>query len=64
MRMAGFNEDKTYDALNINKDEYEAMAAIAIGYYGDISTLSPDLAEREKPNQRKSVSQIAIEGKF
>jgi nitroreductase len=62
--MGGFHEEKVYEALNVPKDKYEAMAAIAIGSRGDASKLPPQLAEKESPNSRKPLSEVAIEGKL
>ena len=61
--MAGFSENLVYEKLNVNKDDYNPMAAIAIGYSGDKSTLPADFAAMEKPGERKPLSQIILEGK-
>jgi hypothetical protein len=37
---------------------------LAIGKQGQIEDLPSEISEWEKPNSRKKVSEIAIEGKF
>lgn len=60
--MGGFDLERSYDALNIPRDSYEVMAAIAIGYYGDPSTLVEKDLTREHPNGRHHVSTFAFHG--
>ena len=62
--MAGIHRDQVYDALNVPRSEYEVMAGLAIGYYGDPATLPPALREREKPNERKPLAEVARRGAF
>jgi len=62
--MAGFKQDKAYEALNVSRDEYEIMVAIAVGRHGDPAQLSSDLQAMERPNQRKPAEQFAIQGCF
>jgi len=62
--MAGFKEDLAYDLLNVSPDKYKAIAAIAIGYMGEISQLPEDLQEREEISLRKPLSEIIHEGKL
>jgi len=62
--MGGYDEEKAYELTGVPKSEYEVIAAIAIGRRGDPSTLPPDMAEQEKPNQRKPLASVAIEGAF
>jgi len=59
--MGGFDREKVYEKLDISKDDYTAIAAIAIGRYGDIEELAPEFVESEKPNSRKELSQIIKE---
>ncbi len=59
--MAGFDRENVYGKLNISRDDYTAVAAIAIGKYGDINELVPEFLEAEKPNFRKSLSEIIKE---
>ncbi len=60
--MGGFDVERSYDVLNIPRDAYEVMAAIAIGYYGDPATLVERDRTREKPSGRKHVSEFAFHG--
>jgi len=62
--MAGFDVEKAYEVLGVPRDQYEVMAAIALGRRGDPSQLPPDLQEREAPNQRKPLAEVAREGHF
>ncbi|MDB4974110.1 MAG: nitroreductase family protein [Myxococcaceae bacterium] len=62
--MGGFHHDKVYDVFGVPSAEYTAMAAIAIGYPGDESTLPDDLREREKPSARKTIEEFAYRGRF
>jgi len=60
--MGGFDHERSYEVLNVPRDEYEVMAAIAIGYYGDASTLVEKDRTREHPNGRRHVSEFAFRG--
>ena len=56
--MGGFSPDKARESFNIPSD-YEAVAAIAIGYMGDINLLPDDLKERQSlPRERKSLDEF------
>lgn len=61
-QMAGIYTDKIREVYQIPED-YEVVAAIALGYYGDLNQLSEDLQERETgPRVRKSLSELAFNG--
>jgi nitroreductase len=60
--MAGYINETLRETLGVS-DEYQTEAMIAIGHPGNIADLPEKLQEREKPSQRKSVSEIAFEGK-
>jgi nitroreductase len=62
--MGGFDEAAAYDALGVPKDDYEAMAAFAVGHRGDPATLPENLRERETPSGRKDLARVAVEGRF
>ncbi len=62
--MAGFSVDKAAEVMNVSLDEYEVMAAVAVGKRDDPAKLSDDMAKVEKPNGRKPRSQVAGEGKL
>ncbi|TDK30389.1 nitroreductase [Rhizobium deserti] len=61
--MEGFDMDKAVDVLSI-PDGYRVEAAAAIGKIAERETLPEDLREREKPNSRKAISEVAFEGRF
>ena len=56
--MAGFKGDESYSLLDVDKDEYKAMVAIAVGHYGAPDSLDDDLRAMEKPNERKGLSEV------
>ena len=62
--MAGIHVEEAYDALNVSKDDYEIIAAVAIGQMGDASKLPDKVREREVPSGRKALADIAIAGGF
>jgi len=61
--IAGFDYDKTRQELRI-PEEYNIEAMCAIGKYAEGAELSPDLAEREKPSQRKELQELISWGEF
>lgn len=62
--MAGFDQDKAYEILGVPREEFEVMAAVAVGRRGDGSHLPEDLAAREAPSPRKPLAELALEGRF
>ena len=60
--MAGFSVEKAAEVMNVSLDEYEVMAAVAVGRRGDPEMLSEDMAGAEKPNGRKPFAEVAGEG--
>jgi nitroreductase len=62
--MGGIHADRVYEALGVPRDDYEVMCGIAIGRIGDPSILPADLAGIEKPNSRKPLAEVAIQGRF
>jgi len=62
--MGGFYEEKAYAALGVPESEYQAMAAIAIGYPGDPAGLPEAVRARERPSGRRAIAQIAVEGRW
>lgn len=46
-QMGGFSREKAIENLEI-PDEFEPVTVIALGYKGDLSSLPPNLQEREK----------------
>jgi nitroreductase len=61
--MAGFDYEKAREVLEI-PDGYDIEAMIAIGKPGKKNQLPKDLQDREKPSDRKKLSEIVCEGKF
>lgn len=62
--MAGFSQQKAFEITGVSPEEYEAMAAIAVGRRGFVSKLPNDLAAMEFPNMRKPLAEVAYEGHF
>lgn len=57
-QMAGFSADKARGNFNIS-EEYSIISVAALGYQGDISTLTDALQERgQKPRVRKELSEL------
>ncbi|HEY8997195.1 MAG TPA: nitroreductase family protein [Edaphobacter sp.] len=61
--MWGFDHERAYTELNVPGD-YRIEAAYAVGRHGDPASLPAPLAEREKPNQRRPLSELVFEGEF
>lgn len=63
-QMAGFHSDKVRELYGIPK-EYEPVAAIAIGYPGDLESLPERLKQREAaPRERKSLTDFVFSGRW
>ena len=60
--MAGFDVKQAHSVLNLSTEEYEVMAAIAIGYRGSSSLLNAEMSALETPNGRKSYDDVVGEG--
>jgi nitroreductase len=56
--MAGFDIAKAYEVLGVSKDEYDVLAAVAVGRKGDASQLSPEAQKMEMPNGRKPLAEV------
>lgn len=61
--MAGFDYNLARKTLVIPED-YDVMMMIAIGKIGSPEELPTSIKEREKPNDRKPLSELIMEGKF
>ena len=59
--MGGFSVDKIREAFEVTED-VSIIAAVAVGYYGDKATLSPENFKKEKPSPRDDIEEIVIEG--
>jgi nitroreductase len=61
--MEGFDYQRARQELEIPED-YDVMAMIAVGKRGSKEKLPPPLRERESPTDRKSLTEIIMEGKY
>ena len=61
--MVGFDMTRSREALNIPAG-YRVEAAIAIGRRGPASLLPEKLAARERPSDRRPLTDLALEGGF
>ncbi len=57
--MAGFNVEKAHEVLGVPKEDYQILAAIAVGRKGDGEHLPEDVLQMESPNSRKPLSEVA-----
>lgn len=63
-QMAGIDRDKTRETYNV-PDDFDVIAAAAIGYGGDPDILDDKLKERElKARQRRPLSETVFDGAF
>ncbi|NIQ96344.1 MAG: nitroreductase [Desulfuromonadales bacterium] len=60
--MAGFSVARAAEVMNVSLDEYEIMAAVAVGRRDEPQKLPDDLAQAERPNGRKPQCEVAGEG--
>ena len=61
--MQGFDYEKAKTALKI-PDDFRVEAMVVIGKPGKKEDLPQGLQERETPNDRRSLSEVAIEGPY
>lgn len=60
--MAGFSRGKAYQILNIDENEFDIMAAVAVGYRSEPDGLPEEMREGESPNARKPSAEVARQG--
>lgn len=60
--MAGFSVEKAREILGVSEEDYEVMAAVAVGRRTEGTLLSEELAKVEHPNNRHPRAEVAIEG--
>ena len=60
--MAGIDHDAVYEKLGVSDEFYTAMCGFVVGRIGSREALPDDLQERESPNDRKPISDIAHKG--
>jgi nitroreductase len=62
--MGGIHHHLTYGTFGVPADEFESMAAIAVGYPDTREVLPEELHAREQPSARKSVREFVFEGTY
>lgn len=60
--MAGIDYDSVNEKLGVSDEFYTAMCGFVAGRIGPPEALPDDLQERESPNDRKAISEIAHKG--
>jgi nitroreductase len=60
--MAGFSRERAYEVLQVPQEDYDIMAAVAIGRRGRPEGLPEDLRAIESPNNRKPLVEVAVAG--
>ncbi len=60
--MAGFDMDKAAEVLALDPQQFEVIAAIAVGRRQPAESLPEDFQAMEKPNSRKDRASITQEG--
>lgn len=61
--MAGFDAPRAAHVLGLPED-FEPLAAFAIGYRGGAESLPEELRQREQPSGRRRASESLMEGRF
>lgn len=56
--MGGFDEPKAYEVAGVDKDKYEAMCVVALGYQGPKEQLPETIQSREAPSDRKPLAKV------
>ena len=62
--MAGFSREKAGAILGVPQEDYDIMAAVAVGCRGAAELLPEEMAAREKPSDRQPLAEVAREGRF
>ena len=57
--MGGFNVAKARETFAIPED-YDLIAVVAVGYYGNKADLAPEHLEKEKPGSRKETEELLV----
>ncbi len=60
--MAGIDYDSVHEKLGVSDEYYTAMCGFVAGRIGPREALPEDLQERESPNDRKPLKEIANKG--
>lgn len=62
--MGGVLHERTHEVFGVPVEDFESVAAIAVGYPGDAADLPADLAEKNVPSTRKPVEAFAFKGRY
>ncbi len=62
--MAGFNRESAYAVLAAPADQFDIMAAIAVGRRAESEVLPEAVAAKEQPNDRNPQQSMVKEGRF
>ena len=62
--MAGFSREAAYEILDVPDDQFDIMAAIAVGRRAEPGVLPEAVAAKEQPNSRKPRQDMVREGSF
>ena len=60
--MAGFSRERAGEILGVSREDYDIMAAVAVGHRCAAEILPEEFAVREKPSDRQPLAEIAREG--
>jgi nitroreductase len=58
--MAGFDPSKVYQITNVSSEQYEIIAAVAVGKRADAADLPEPLKPYENPTPRKPVKELLL----
>ena len=64
LKAIGFSRQKAHEILDVPAEDYDIMAAVAVGYRGAAELLPPEVAAREQLSERKPLQEVAREGSF
>lgn len=62
--LAGFDQDKSYEVANVDREKYHAICMMAVGKKDSPDILPDTLKARETPNDRKGIHEFIAEGKM
>ncbi len=62
--MAGFSRKKAYQLLGVPEEEYDVMAAIAVGRRAAPEVLPEAVAAKDKPNDRRPREEMLRQGRY
>lgn len=58
--MAGFSRDRAHELLQVDPEEYDVLAAVAVGRHDDPKLLPEELRTMEFPNDRRPLAESAV----